>query len=296
MFKIMLKKTLCAGLLMAASTLHAAVIEQATTVIKIPLAKKPTSRPMTVAYAPDYKRYFVADGGLGPILDGFSLASSKSEIHAFDAKGAYLNSTQAGLDNRSIYFNQNTNRLETITYNISSAAGFTPDVGIFALELDANGKLTTQKTEISSFNPAFGDAGATPSFDPVENRYFAKQGRGNKVLIVHLDKRESVGEILLDLASAHAQFDDISDTYVAYTGIPGEELAVLDVDHKRVLVFNLKGQFVGSSALPQALRLRSNNHYTGLGYANGLFFVYHEPEGEFGTYYGFSISDQAVNQ
>jgi hypothetical protein len=296
MLKIMLKKILCIGLLMTASTLHAAVLEQAATGIKIPLAKKPTSRPMTVAYVPDYKRYFVADGGLGPILDGFSIATSKSEIHAFDAKGTYLNSTQAGLDNRSIYFNQNTHQLETITYNISSAAGFTPDVGIFALELDANGNLTKQKADISSFNPAFGDASTTPSFDPTENRYFAKQGRGNKVFIVRLDKRESVGEILLDLASAKAQFDDISDTYIAYTGIPGEELAALDVDHKRVLVFNLNGQFVGASALPQELRLRSNNHYTGLGYANGLFFVYHEPEGEFGTYYGFRISDQAVSQ
>jgi hypothetical protein len=38
--------------------------------------------------------------------------------------------------------------------------------------------------------------------------------------------------------------------------------------------------------------LRANNHYNGLGYANGLFFVYHEPEGEFGTYYGFRISDK----
>lgn len=292
----MLKKTLCASLLMAASTLHAAVLEQASTGIKIPMVKKPTSRPMTVAYAPDYKRYFVADGGLGPIMDGYSIATSKSEIHTFDAKGSYINSTQAGLDNRSIYFNQNSHQLETITYNVSSAAGFTPDVGIFALELDANGNLTKQKAEISGFNPAFGDPGTMPSFDNTESRYFAKQGHGNKVQIVHLDKRENIGEITLDLASAKVQFDDISDSYVAYTGIPSEELAVLDVDHKSVLIFNIKGQFVGRSTLPQTLRLRANNHYTGQGYANGLFFIYHEPEGEFGTYYGFRISDQAVTQ
>lgn len=281
---------------MAASTLHAAVIEQAAVEIKIPMAKKPTSRPMTVAYAPDYKRYFIADGGLGPIMDGFSIATSKSEIHIFDAKGSYINSTQAGLDNRSIYFNQNSHQLETITYNVSSAAGFTPDVGIFALELDASGNLTKQKAEISGFNPAFGDPGTMPSFDNAENRYFAKQGHGNKVQIVRLDKRENIGEISLDLDSAKVRFDDISDSYVAYTGIPGEELAVLDVDHKSVLVFNLKGQFAGRSALPQNLRLRANNHYTGQGYANGLFFIYHEPEGEFGTYYGFKISDQAITQ
>lgn len=296
MLNTMLKNTLCVSLLIVASTLHAAVIEQATAEIKIPMAKKPTSRPMTVAYAPDYKRYFVADGGLGPIMDGYSIAISKSEIHTFDAKGGYINSTQAGLDNRSIYFNQNSHQLETITYNISSAAGFTPDVGIFALELDANGNLTKQKAEISGFNPAFGDPGTIPSFDAAENRYFAKQGRSNKVQIVRLDKRENIGEIALDLDSAKVRFDDIGDSYIAYTGIPGEELAILDVDHKNILVFNLTGKFVGQSALPQTLRLRANNHFTGQGYANGLMFVFHEPEGEFGTYYGFRISDQAVTQ
>jgi hypothetical protein len=80
---------------------------------------------------------------------------------------------------------------------------------------------------------------------------------------------------------------------VAYTAIPGEELAVLDVDHKTVLVFDIKGKFVGKSALPSTMKLRSQNHISGLGYANGMFFVYHEPEGDFGTYYGFRISDQA---
>ena len=295
----MLKKLFCISLscyMLAAPPLHAAVLGQATIGIKLVMHKKPTSRPMTVAYVPDYKHYYVADGGLGPVLDGFSVSTSKSEIHAFDAKGSYLNSTQAGLDNRSIYFNQNTNELESVTYNISSAAGFTPDVGIFALELDSSGNLTTQKAEKSGFNPAFGGAGAMPSFDSAENRYYAKQSRSNKVWIVQLDKREHTAEISLDLAAASVQSDDISDSYVAYTGLPGEELAVLDIDHKSILVFNLQGHFVGRSALPNDLRLRANNHYTGLGYANGMFFVYHEPEGEFGTYYGFRISDQAVTQ
>lgn len=296
----MLKQTLCASAVMyglfAAAPLHAAVLDQAVIGMKMAMVKKPTSHPMMVAYAPDYKRYYVADGGLGPMMDGYSIAVSKSEIHTFDAKGVYLNSTQAGLDNRALYFNPNANQLESITYNASSAAGSTPETGVFALELDDKGNLTKQKAEKSGFNPAFGDASTMPSYDNTENRYFAKQGRSNIVWMMQLDKREHVGEIALDLAAAGVQHDDISDTYVAYTAIAGEELAVLDVDHKNVLIFNLKGQFVGRSALPKELRLRVNNHYTGLGYANGMFFVYNAPEGEFGTYYGFKISDQAISQ
>ena len=117
-----------------------------------------------------------------------------------------------------------------------------------------------------------------------------------RVYIVHIvesPKREKTGEIALDLAAAGAKFDEIGHHFVAYTGVPGEELALLDVDHKAVLVFNLQGKFVAKSALPATLKLRSQNHINGTGYSNGLFFVYAESEGEFGTYYGYRISDQA---
>jgi hypothetical protein len=289
-------KLLLISLLFSVINAQAAALDQAVPVIKIALATKPTTHPFTVAYVPDYKRYYVADGGLGPLMDGNSIAVSRSEIHVYDAKGGYINSIQAGLDNRSIYYNQNENMLETVTYNISSGAGFTPEVGVFDLELDNSGDLTRRHAEKCSFNPAFGDAAAIPSFDGASNCYYTKQSRSNKVLVVQLDKREPVTEITLDLKSAGVQFDDITDNYVAYTSIPNEELAVLDVDHKAVLLFNVKGQFVGRSKLPPNLKLHAQNHYSGLGYANGLFFVFVENEGEFGTYYGFKVSDQSVNQ
>ncbi len=72
----------------------------------------------------------------------------------------------------------------------------------------------------------------------------------------------------------------------------GEELAILDIDHRAILVFDKNGQFVGKSALPAELKLHANSHYNGLGYANGMIFVYYERVGEFGTYYGFKFSDK----
>lgn len=283
-----------AGLLFGAiHAAQAAVLPEATAGAKLVLAKKPTTRPMGVAYVPDYKRYYVADGGLGAIDDGLSLPMSKSEMHAFSAEGAYLQSEKPGLDNRAIYFNPNSRQLEAITYNVSSDAGFMPGAGIHSVTLDDKGALTRDRNQLANVNPAFGDAATMPSFDPAGNRYFAKQSRSDKVWVVKLDSREKIAEIALDLAAAGAQFDDISDHYVAWTGIPSEELAVLDIDHKAVLVFDQNGKFVGRSLLPAGIKLRAQNHYTGLGYTNGLFFVFSETEGEFGTYYGFRISDQA---
>ena len=272
---------------------HAAVLPEATTAIKIAMAKKPTSKPMSIAYVPIHERYYVADGGLAPTPGDNEAAVSKSEIHVYDAEGKYLHSAKPGYDNRSIYFNQDSKQLETVTYNISSNAGFSPNTGIFALDLDDQGNLKDTSKDVSGFNAAFGDSSTIPTYDPVSKHYFAKQGRSNLVWVIDLNKDEKIEEIKLDLTAANVQFDDIADYHVAYTGIKGEELAILDVDHKAVLVFDIKGKFVAKSALPSHLKLRAQNHIAGLGYSDGLFFVYNETEGDFGTFYGFKISDIA---
>ncbi|HZV99658.1 MAG TPA: hypothetical protein VFF74_11770 [Methylophilaceae bacterium] len=270
---------------------QAQVLPEAVVGVKIPLAKKPTTRPMTVAYVPMYGRYYIADGGLAPLPGDMESPFSKSQVHVYSEDGKYLQSGKPGLDNRSIYFNSNTKQLESITYNVSSGAGFTPNTGIFSLDLTENGDLKETYSDVFGFNPAFGDAGTMPTYDADNKRYFAKQERSNLVWVVDLAKREKIAEIALDLAAAEALHDDVSDHYVAYTGMPGEELVLLDVDHKAALVYNLNGKLVGKSRLPATMKLRSQNHFNGLGYANGMLFVYHEPEGEFGTYYGFKVLD-----
>jgi hypothetical protein len=269
--------------------LQAQVLPETIVGIKIPLAKKPTTRPMTVAYVPAFKRYYIADGGLAPMGSEFEAPVSKSQIHTYDDTGKYINSAKPGYDNRSIYFNTNTNKLETITYNISSDVGFSPNTGIYAIHLSETGEAKDSSDEVMQFNPAFGHSSTMPTYDAANKRYFAKQGRSDKVFIVDPKQREKIGEITLDLAKAGALFDDVSDGFIAYTGIKGEELVLLDIDHKAALVFDLTGKFVAKSELPKDLKLRSQNHFNGLGYANDMLFVYHENEGEFGTYYGFKI-------
>ena len=264
-------------------SLYAEVLPEARFEIKITLAKKPTTRPMTVAFIPGQKKYYIADGGLAPLGSETEAPISKSLIHTYDQSGKYLSSTQAGFDNRSIFYNELTYQLTTITYNISSEAGFAPNTGIFSLDLDPQGNLKGTSKEVSNFNPA----------GLKLETYFAKQKRSDKVIIIDAKDGNKLGEINLDLKSAGVAFDDLSDSFIAATGIDGEELAILDVDHKSILIFNNKGGYVGKSTLPKDLKLRAQNHYNGLGYTNNLFFVYNESEGEFGTYYGFKISSKS---
>lgn len=270
-------------------TAHADILPEAEVGVKIPLAKKPTTRPMAVAYLPSNQHYYIADGGLAPMGSEFEAPISKSEVHAFTTDGKYVNSAKPGYDNRSLYYNPNSGKLETITYNISSAVGFSPNTGIYSLDVGDKGELLDTSSDVAQFNPAFGDAGTMPSYDPVSKHYFAKQDRGNLVFVVDAKQREKLQEIKLDFAKAQVAHDDVSDHYIAFTGVAGNELALLDVDHKAVLIFDLNGQFVGKSALPATMKLRAQNHYNGLGYTNGMMFIYHEPEGEFGTYYGFKV-------
>jgi hypothetical protein len=285
------KQTIISALISAAFAfpLQAQVLPEAALGIKISLAKKATTRPQTIAYIPNFKRYYIADGGLAPMGSEFEAPVSKSEIHAYDDVGKYVNSAKPGYDNRSIYYNANTQKLETITYNISSEFGFAPNTGMYAIKLTETGEVTDSSDEIMQFNPAFGSASTMPTYDAANKRYFAKQARSDKVFIVDPKLREKTGEITLDLAKAGAAFDDISDGFVGFTGVKGEELALLDVDHKAILIFDLTGKFVAKSELPKDLKLRSQNHFNGLGYANDMLFVYHEVEGEFGTYYGFKV-------
>lgn len=278
---------------LSALTAHAQILPEAVEGITIPLAVKPSTRPMTVAFVPEHQRYYIADGGLGPVPGDMENMTSKSAVHVYDTAGKYLQSALPGYNNRSLYYNPVTYRLETITYNISSDAGFAPDTGIFALELEENGDLKTSSKDIAGYNPAFGDAATMPSYNPDAKVYYAKQEHSDKVFVVEPSKREKLAEITLDLKAAGANSDDVHEHYVAYTGIKGEELAILDIDHKAILVFDLQGQFVGKSALPKTLKLRAQNHYTSTGYTHGMLFIMSEPTGEFGTYYGFKFLELA---
>ncbi len=277
------------ALLTALQAAHAEILADAQVGIKIPLVKKPSTRPMTVAHIPGLKRYYIADGGLAPMASEYESATSKSQIHVYDDEGKFVSSAHPGYDNRSIYYNKNSDKLETITYNVSSDAGQSPNTGIYSLDLTETGDLKDTSNEVIQFNPAFGDAATMPSYNPDTNQYYAKQERGNKVWVVDLKSREKVSEITLDFTKAGVVHDEISAHFIAYSGIKGEELVLIDVDHKAVLIFDLSGKYVGKSELPKDLKLRSQNHFNGTGYANDMLFVYHEPEGEFGTYYGFKV-------
>ena len=274
-------------ILLTSLNTFAEVLPEAQLEMKIPLSKEPSTRPMTVAFIPGEKKYYIADGGLSPVGNE---PFSKSQVHVYDEKGTYIKSFSPGFDNRSIYYNENSKALETVTYNISSAAGFFPNTGIFSLKLDDQGLLTNKSDTVSRFSESFGSAGTMPTYDAKNNQYFAKQEKSNIVRVIDASSNDIKSEIELDFSAAKVEHHDVTDHYIAFTNVPGHELMLLDVDHKKFLVFNLKGDLVGTSELAKDLKIRAKNHFNGLGYTNnGLFFLYIDSEGEFGTYHAYKV-------
>jgi len=269
---------------------HAEINENAELAFKINLTKKPTTRPQTVAYIPGEKKYYIADGGLAARASDYEAPISKSLIHTYDESGKYIESTRAGFDNRSIYFNEKTSKLETITYNVSTAAGFAPMTGIFSLELDEKGLLTAKSEVVSQPSTSFGSAGTMPTYDSKNNLYYAKQEKSNRVFVLDAESKELKKEIKLDFDTPKVMHHDVASHFVAFTGKPGEELILLDIDHKRFLIYNKDGKYQGSSALPKSLKIRSQNHFNGLGYTlNGYYFVYLDSEGDYGSYHAYKV-------
>ena len=72
---------------------HADPFANAELVFKIPLTKEPSTRPMTVAFIPAEKKYYIADGGLAPIGGE---PFSKSQIHVYSEDGKYIKSSNPG--------------------------------------------------------------------------------------------------------------------------------------------------------------------------------------------------------
>ena len=269
---------------------HAEINENAELVFKINLTKKPTTRPQTIAYIPGEKKYYIADGGLAARGSDYEAPISKSLIHTYDESGKYIESTRAGFDNRSIYFNEKTSKLETITYNVSTAAGFAPMTGIFSLELDEKGLLTAKSEVVSQPSASFGSAGTMPTYDSKNNLYYAKQEKSNRVFVLDAKSKELKKEIKLDFDTPKVMHHDVASDFVAFTGKPDEELILLDIDHKRFLIYNKDGKYQGSSALPKSLKIRSQNHFNGLGYTlNGYYFVYLDSEGDHGSYHAYKV-------
>ncbi|MBY6204950.1 DUF11 domain-containing protein, partial [Halomonas denitrificans] len=211
--------------------------------------------PMNVAYDPVLDRYYSTTGGFQSV-----------PAYTHDGAGNLLATTQPlNNDNRSIFYNPNTNAIELISFN--AVSGGSPD-GLMTAGRDGAGILTGSNTAILAALPGLPGSQTMPAYDPIDDVFYARES-GNVVNIVRRSDGGLQGQITLDVVAAGGA--SLNNNTIGFD-VTERVLVVLDngVSPSRALVFDLAGSFIGASALPPGSP--SPGSY-GVGYANGQLFV-----------------------
>lgn len=254
--------------------------------IKIPHAVAHSSKPSSILYSPKFKKYYIANGGRGVVQDGRSPPYSTSELNIYSSDGQYIKSLVPGFNMRNIYMLND--EINISTYNSSAQAGFMPNSGEYQFNLDSDGLSVLESKDVYGVKSSLGDPSAQVVCI-IKNECWTKQPRSNKIIVVDMATDKVLKTIELDLAEAGVDILSLSDTWVGYTGVVGYEIVIPSIDDKKVLFFSNDGKYRGFSKLPDYIKLRSENHFNGFGYTNGLMFVFDFSKTEYGTFYGFEV-------
>ena len=168
----------------------------------------------------------------------------------------------------AVNYNPNTQALEvlTVSANQPTMAAEGP-FGLLALGRDANGLLTGSTTQIRELLPGLPGQQVAPAYDPKRDHLYASASGGMNV--VSRSTGELIDHITFDYAAA------AGGTYQLYSlGYDPEHEVLIKVNtskiNRRAFVFDLTGDYLGSSALPIADPLSTS---WGMAYTNGQVFV-----------------------
>lgn len=197
-----------------------------------------------VTYDPVRKLYYASMAG--NVAFPFAVFNTKGErISDYEL--------EAKFDVRGLWYNKNTGKIEANGYN---------DFGIISYILDSKGIPVGTKQIFSGMT------------QPMENSVGVYDPAGNQIVYYsdyafHFYNR-ATGEETKTLEDG--LYETYADFTLAYTGIPGKELALLDIDNGEVLLFDIKtAAHTGTLSLPFTLDLEERMNFA---YANGYFWFF----------------------
>ncbi len=237
----------CAGLLIAKSSLsQCTIIPNAVPGITLAFSVG-VNNGSGVAYNPNLNLYYIAQAG-----------NAAFPLQTFSSTGAPLFQTNTGFDMRGLWWNSNTNQLESNGFNTG---------GIWAYNLNANGYgLNTGTAIFTGLNqPTTQSVGDYNCVDNqiwyYDNGAIMKRNRANNALI------GTFPLVGLPVGTAN-----LNNNTVFYTDCQGHEIGVLDYVLKRVYFFNKTTMaYSGFSQLP-ATAVTSNAFRAS--WANGLLWLF----------------------
>jgi hypothetical protein len=189
-------------------------------------------------------------------------------IAVFSTDGKNIDQQEAGWDLRGLWYNPSSNSLEGNSYNSE---------GIFTLQLDSRGLFEGYAESVFNYNdqPSANAVGSY-DYDLDEILYLSSDA----VERYSRSDHEYVG--LYVLSKIPASLDEINYTTVAYTGVKGIELCLLNFLRNEIYFFDKStGNYVTNIKLPESAVTNESFRFS---FANKYLFLYDINEREWTGY------------
>lgn len=200
-----------------------------------------------VAYNPNFNLYYIAQAG-----------NASFPLQTFDAAGAPLYQTNTGFDMRGLWWNNNTNQLESNGYNTG---------GIWAYNLNASGyALNTGTSIFTGMNQP--TAQSVGDYNCVDNELWYY----NNGTIMKRDRATNALIGTFPLVGIPVGTGNLNNNSIFYTDCAGNEIGLVDYVLLRVYFFDKTTlTYSGYSQLP-AGTVVSNSFQAS--WANGLVWLF----------------------
>lgn len=194
-------------------------------------------------------------------------------LEVFNGQGSKVQKKTTGADVRGLWYNSEEDAIQ--------ANGYT-NQDILTYERNANGAITGEPISETTIESLPNDQSCL-AFDDDQNLLLAWDGDMEEVVFYKPGNGEQKKTLAISLPK---KAGTINYTSVIYTGIKGAELGLLDVDNKKVYLFNKKnGELTYTITLPEDAVVNDAFRFA---YANGNIFLY---DVDTRTWTGYKIAE-----
>lgn len=193
--------------------------------------------------------------------------NSSYPIETHNSAGESIDSQQAGVDARGMWFNSSCNCLQGTMYN---------NAGSFDISLDLQGKPSGTQTNMEVYN--LDAQGVTTG----NGKYvYSYDGYGNILKF----KKGSKKAKKLAISNSYVDYQHFNANAIMYTGISGHELGMVNYQTNELVLFSEK-----KGKLAKVIKINVQEVSISEGFrtsfANGHLFLY---DSETRSWYGYSI-------
>ncbi|MFN8285846.1 MAG: hypothetical protein U0V74_03780 [Chitinophagales bacterium] len=244
------KKSASRGTTQSADDIPNIDIDSASIVLTIPSSATDGTNGAGLAYDPVKKLYYSAFAG-----------NVSYPMVVFDAKGNVVSADASTIiDVRGLWYNAKTSSIEANGY---------AEFGIVKYAFDKKGIPVSTTPIFSGKNQP--DDNSVGVFDPVHNEILFLEMDENYATIYRYSRStgKEVGKIELDELDYLGSYNN---TAIAYTGIKGAEIAIVDYEVAIIYLFDVSsGKMVKQVTLPLDAVVEERFNFT---FTNGMFWFF----------------------